>query len=428
MPRWLYSLLLRALLPFAMLGFAWRGWRHPEYRGGLRERLGLSLPRRTDQPVWLHAASVGEAQALAPLLRTLQARHLPLLVTVGTPTGVQHARRLFGAQCAVQAAPLDLPGATARFFRATRPRAGVLVEGELWPNLVAAAGAAGVPLVLVSGRISARSLGRHQRLASALMRDTVRAFARIGAQDESSRKRFVALGADPDRVSVTGNLKLDQDPPADLGARGQALRASCAPARPMWVAGSTHEGEEQVLLEAQLQLMQAARAAGKPVPLLVLAPRRPERFDAVARWLQAQGVAAIRSSRFEAGGIEVDVVLVDAMGALPQWYAAGDVAFVGGSLVPAGGHNVLEPAALGRFVLVGPCRMNAPQAVELLRAGRALEVVPDAAVLVARLQPLLDDPRLARAAGDRAQAVVRANQGATERALELLGPLLRGPA
>jgi len=428
MPRWLYSLLLRCLVPFAMLVFAWRGWRHHAYRGSLRERLGLSLPQRADRPLWLHAASVGEVQALAPLVNALLADHLPVLVTAGTPTGVNHARRLFGESCAVQAAPWDLPGATARFLRANRPRGAVLVEGELWPNIAARTGAAGVPLVLVSGRISARSLGRYRLLAGALMRRTVRAFARIGAQDEASRERFVQLGADPDRVSVIGNLKLDQVPPAEVTALGQALRARWAPTRPVWVAGSTHEGEEQVLLDAQQQLVQAARAAGRSAPLLVLAPRRPERFDAVWRWLQAQGVAAGRSSRVGAEGESADVVLVDEMGSLPQWYAAGDVAFVGGSLVPVGGHNVLEPAMLGRYVLVGPCRMNAPLMVDLLRESGALSVVTDAAALVARLQPLLGDRQQARDAGERARAVVQANQGATQRALQLLGPLLRGPA
>lgn len=428
MPRWLYSLLLRCLLPFAMLVFAWRGWRHRAYRGSLRERLGLSLPERADRPLWLHAASVGEVQALAPLANALLADHRPLLVTVGTPTGVHHARRLFGDSCAVQAAPWDLPGATARFLRANRPRGAVLVEGELWPNLAAQARAAGVPLVLVSGRISARSLRRYRLLARALMRQTVRAFARIGAQDETSRERFVQLGAEPDRVSVIGNLKLDQAPPPEITQQGQALRAQWAPTRPMWVAGSTHEEEEQVLLDAQQQLAQAARAAGRAVPLLALAPRRPERFDAVWRWLQGQGVAAGRSTRVGAGVVDVDVVLVDEMGSLPRWYAAGDVAFVGGSLVPVGGHNVLEPAMLGRYVLVGPCRMNAPLMVDLLREAGALAVVPGAAALVARLQLLLGEPQQAREGGERARAAVQANQGATGRALQLLGPLLRGPA
>lgn len=428
MPRWLYSLLLRCSLPFAILAFLWRGWRHAEYRGSLRERLGLSLPVRSDHPLWLHAASVGEVQALVPLLNALRADQVPLLVTVGTPTGVRHARRLLDPDFAVHAAPWDLPGATARFFQALRPRAGVLVEAELWPNLVAAASRASVPLVLVSGRISGRSLRRHRLIAPGLMRATVRAFARIGAQDEACRSRFVELGAAPECVAVTGNLKLDLVLPEDLGSRGRARRARIAPARPMWVAGSTHGVEEQVLLDAQRLLAQAARTAGLPVPVLVLAPRRPERFDAVWSWLGAGSIAAVRSSHDGMPADDIEVVLVDRMGELLEWYAAGDLAFVGGSLVPAGGHNVLEPAALGRFVLTGPCRMSAPGMVTLLRKAGGLEVVPDAAGLAATLQPLLRDPVLAREAGERARLAVLDNQGAVDRALALIGTLATAPA
>jgi 3-deoxy-D-manno-octulosonic-acid transferase len=424
MPRWLYSLLLRCSLPFAMLAFVWRGWRHTEYQGSLRERLGLSLPARSDHPVWLHAASVGEVQALLPLMKALRAEQVPLLVTVGTPTGVRHARRLLEPDCAVHAAPWDLPGATARFFQAFRPRAGVLVEAELWPNQVAAARCAGVPLVLVSGRISGRSLRRHRLLAPGLMRSTVRAFARIGAQDEACRSRFVELGAAAERVTVTGNLKLDLALPEDLDARGRARRASIAPSRPVWVAGSTHEGEEQMLLDAQRLLAKAAQAAGLPVPMLVIAPRRPERFNAVARWLESAAVAAVRSSQDAIAYDVAEVVLVDQMGVLLEWYAAGDVAFVGGSLVPAGGHNVLEPAALGRFVLTGPCRMNAPGMVAMLREAGGLEVVRDAAGLAAALQPMLREPARAREAGERARCTVLGNQGAVARALAMVKPLL----
>ncbi len=431
MPRWAYSLALRLLVPPAALWFLWRGWRNPAYRVDLRELLALRSRARHDRPLWLHAASVGEVQALAGLVRGLTQLVAPpcLLLTVGTPTGLARARELYRdlPQLTAQLAPWDLPGAVARFMRANRPRAAVFVETEIWPNLLAACERQGVPRVLVSARVSARSLRRYRRMMPRLMRDAVYAFAVISAQSEVDRQRFIALGADPALVVVGGNLKFDLPLPADAAAQGARLRAGWARGRPLWVAGSTHPVEEGICIAAQRQLLAGAHAAGRARPLLVLAPRRPERFAAVAQWLATQGVKFARSSQGVAGIADaIEVLLLDAMGELLPWYAAADVAFVGGSLVPAGGHNLLEPAALGKPVIAGPHCFNSPEAAELLKAAAALTTVANAAQLAQALETLLGDAQLAADSGARAAAVVAANRGAAGRALATIAALPPG--
>jgi 3-deoxy-D-manno-octulosonic-acid transferase len=428
MPRWAYTLALQLLLPFALLWFLWRGWRNHAYHGRLREPLALGATARTDRPLWLHAASVGEAQALGGLLRALTQLPAPppLLLTVGTPTGLARARELYRGlpQLTLQLAPWDLPGIAARFLRVNRPRAAVFIETELWPNQFAACEAAGVPLALVSARISARSLGRYLRWAPQLMQSAVRALAVIGAQSEADRGRFIALGAAASRVQNAGNLKFDFRLPADVREHGRRLREVWAARRPLWVAGSTHPVEEGICIDAQRQLVANARAQQRAVPLLLLAPRRPERFAEVARWLNTQGVKFARSSEGEVAlARQVDVLLLDAMGELLGWYAAADVAFVGGSLVPVGGHNLLEPAALGKPLLAGPHCFNSPDAARLLEAAGALTKVANADELARAVEGFLADAVHAQRSGENAVAVVAANRGAAERALAMIAAL-----
>jgi 3-deoxy-D-manno-octulosonic-acid transferase len=434
MPRWIYSLALRSMLPFALLSWLLRGWRNAAYRGDIREVLALSMRARADHPLWLHAASVGEVQALAGLLKGLvQQPGLPLLLTVSTPTGVSRARELYrdllqpqagGEPClSLQLAPWDLPGVVARFMRATQPRAAVFIETELWPNLLAGCRQLEVPVVLVSARLSERSLHRYLRFARRLMVEVVRIPLCIAAQTAVDRARFMALGAQPDRVTVSGNLKFDLPLPAEIGVLGVQLRARWAQGRPLWVAGSTHDGEEAICLEAHRQLLAVARRHGKPLPMLVLAPRRSERFDAVARWLASQN---LRFTRIAQGAVAMDgaeVLLLDSMGQLLQWYAAADVAFVGGSLVPVGGHNLLEPAALGKPVIAGPHCFNAPAAAEQLAQADALITVSGSAELIQALSGLFGDPVMAMELGVRAAGVVAANRGAAAGGVALIATL-----
>ncbi len=422
MPRWLYSLLLGLILPGAVLWNAWRGWRTPALRSPPGARLAWRNTPRTDQPLWLHAASVGELRAVAALRPQLAHLPVPLLITVGTPTGLARAREMFArdARVSVQAACWDLPGAVRRFLDAAGPCAGVIVETELWPNLIAAAAARRIPLALVSARLSERSLRGYRRWAPGMMRATVRAFAAIGAQSEADRARLLQLGAGEAQVGVTGNLKFDVPLEPGLPARGAALRARWAAGRPLWVAGSTHPGEESVLLAAHRRLLDLARSRAAAPPLLAFAPRHPERFAAVARDLSSAGWQAASTSEATAAPATTEVVLVNQMGVLHEWYAAADVAFVGGSLVPVGGHNLLEPAALAKPVLTGPEVFNAPEVATALLGSGGAKRVHDVAGLVAALDAWLGDPRAAVRAGENAAAAVAAHRGAAARTAALL--------
>lgn len=435
MPRWLYTLMLALLLPAVLVWMTWRGWRNPAHKGSLAERLGLGLPQRSDRPVWLHAASVGEVQSLSGLVSRFvqQQPDQPLLITVGSPTGVTRARSLFLETPAVQAgtaaavtvllAPFDLPGVARRFLAASRPRAGIFVETEIWPNMIAAAAKSGVPLAMVSARVSERSTRAYLRFAPGVVRRTLARFGSIGAQSAEDASRFIRLGADPARVQVIGNLKFDFPVPADIRARGHALRARYAPARPMWIAGSTHAGEEEICLDAHRELVR--RMATGIAPLLVLVPRRAERFDAVAAWLGEKEVSFARqSSSAPMDFTSMEVLLVDTLGELLAFYAAGDVAFVGGSLVPVGGHNLLEPAALGKPTISGPHSFNSPEAARLLDEAGALSRVHDASELAGTLARLLGDPVAAAAQGQRGAAAVVANQGSAARATVMLRALI----
>ncbi|HVN44028.1 MAG TPA: lipid IV(A) 3-deoxy-D-manno-octulosonic acid transferase [Steroidobacteraceae bacterium] len=419
--RFLYLLALYLAVPVVSLLLLWRGLRDRSYWHHFRERFGFGAAR-APHGVWLHAVSVGEVQACAPLVSALAREHpgLPLTVTTFTPTGCARAHALFGNLAQVRYVPFDLPGAVRRFFRRVQPRLAVIFETELWPNLYRECSRRRVPLVLASARISARSVRGYRRLG-ALFRDTLASTAVVAAQAAGDAERFRSLGADPASTHVTGNIKFDFELPAGLAARGAELRAHFAPNGPLWVAGSTHGGiEEQAVIAAQ----QSVRRR-HPTALLVLAPRHPPRFDEVAHTLRAAGVSFRRRS---AAASEEDadcaVLLLDSLGELLDFYAAADVAFVGGSLAPVGGHNLLEPAALGVPVLVGPNTGNSAEIAQLLIARGAAEVVRDGAELGARVSALLADPAARERMGAAGRASVDANRGALGKLLALIEPLL----
>lgn len=417
--RFLYILLLYLLLPFVALHQAGRCLRDPAYRQRVGERFGYG--RRLAGPtLWVHAVSVGEVQAAVPLVRALRREYpaLPVVMTTVTTTGAARVQALFGDEVEHRYLPLDLPGSVARFFDRVRPCLAVVMETELWPNLFHACGRHRAPLVLASARLSVRSIGRYRRLAR-LFRETLRHGIIVGAQTAGDAERFRSIGAPAARTHVTGNLKLDIELPADLASRGSQLRALLGTGRPVWVAGSTHEGEEEAVLAAHRAVQAAC-----PEALLVLVPRHPPRFEAVAALLRRQGVAHVTRSSGAPVEAATQVLLGDTLGELVLFYAAADVAFVGGTLVPVGGHNLLEPAALGRPVLAGPQVFNAPDIAAMLVEAGAAELVADGAALGARVASLLRDPAAARAIGQRGAATVAANRGALERLLVLLRPLL----
>jgi 3-deoxy-D-manno-octulosonic-acid transferase len=407
------------LAPFYLAALLWRGRREPGSGSGIGQRLGLGSP--LPSPVWLHAASVGEVQAAAILVAALRAydAQLPLLVTATTAAGVARAQALFAASgVAVRYVPLDLPGAVRRFLRRVRPRLAIVLETELWPNLFGACGAGGVPLVLASARMSERSARRYRRLAGP-WRAVLTSVVRVAAQTAADGQRYADLGVPAARIAVTGNLKADITVPDSVVADGRRLRQALAPQRPVWVAGSTHELEEQQVLEAHRLVCRT-----HPAALLVLVPRHPRRFAAVGAWLEREQVRFVRHSGAQPVTDGVAVLLVDAMGQLLDFYAAGDVAFVGGSLVPAGGHNLLEPAALSRPVLTGPHHGNAREVLAALQAADAVRLVNDGAQLGRTVAALFADADERARLGAHALQVVTENRGACARLMALLVPLL----
>jgi 3-deoxy-D-manno-octulosonic-acid transferase len=406
------------LAPLYLAALLWRGRREAGYWRGFGQRFGLGAP--LPAPVWLHAASVGEVQAAAILVAALRARdaQLPLLVTATTAAGLARARALFEASgVAVRYVPLDLPGAVRRFLHRVQPRLAIVLETEIWPNLFAACARAQVPLVLASARLSERSARRYRWLGSALRR-SLAAVVQVAAQTATDARRFAELGVPPERISVTGNLKADIAVPDSVLAHGTRLRAQLAPRRPVWVAGSTHELEEQQVLSAHRAVREV-----HPQALLILVPRHPARFAAVADWLAGEQVAFARQSRAEAVTDATTVLLVDAMGLLLQFYAAGDLAFVGGSLVGAGGHNLLEPAALARPIVTGPDHANARDVLQALLAAQGVRVVQDAAELGRAVTQLLQDGEARQRMGTQALQVVTAGRGSCARLLALLPAL-----
>ena len=418
--RRMYSLLTYFWVPLYAGWMLWRGVRERDWWTHFSERFGIGARIEIPGSIWVHAVSVGEVQAAAALVRALAERYprLPLVLTTVTPAGAQRARALFGERVQVRHLPFDLPGSVRRFLLRVRPQIAIVLETEIWPNLFHACARRGVPVLLASARISERSVRRY-RWVSGLIRATLAHGVVIAAQSDSDAARFRAIGAPPERTSVAGSLKFDFAVAPDTSARGAELRRVQAPGRPLWIAGSTHAGEERILLEAH-----RLTRARVPHALLVLAPRHARRFAEVARWLEQQGVAYIRRSSGAVVETQTEVLLLDTLGELVAYYAAGDVAFVGGSLVPIGGHNLLEPAAVGRPVLCGPYTFSAPEAARLLLEAGAARVVGDAVELAETLISLLLDAGRRARAGTLGREVVERNRGAVGRVLTLLVPLL----
>jgi 3-deoxy-D-manno-octulosonic-acid transferase len=422
MIRRLYSLLIYCAAPFAFAGVLWRGVRDRSYWQALGERFGWGRSLSTES-IWLHAVSLGEMSAAAPLVRALRARYpeSPLVLTTATPTGRARARSAFGDSVDVRFLPYDTPGAVARFLDRIQPRAAIIMETELWPNLFRECERRGVPLVLASARLSAKSVSRYRRLGS-LFRGIFSASSLIAAQTAVDAERFIAIGAQSARTRVIGNIKFDLELAAGVIDQGRALRASFGSTRPTWIAGSTHAGEEESVLAAHEQLR-----ADRADALLLLVPRHPDRFASVADLLARRGLHFTRRSSGILPDAATQVVLVDSVGELAALYAAADVAFVGGSLVPVGGHNLLEPAALGVPVLTGPYYANGKDIARLLLEQGAALQVDDARELGAALAELMADPEERRRIGAIGQHIVESNRGSVARLLELIEPLLPDP-
>ncbi|HYQ72215.1 MAG TPA: lipid IV(A) 3-deoxy-D-manno-octulosonic acid transferase, partial [Gammaproteobacteria bacterium] len=369
--RILYSLLLYLLTPLVLLRLAWRGLRAPAYWRRWPERFGFIEPPLGERVIWIHAVSVGEVLAAVPLVRALLEKYpaYSLLVTTVTPTGSAQVAALFGSELAHVYAPYDLPGAVRRFFHRVRPQLAIIMETEIWPNLFHACETRQVPLLLVNARLSARSLAGYLRVKP-LVTQTLARLTGMAAQGETDAARFEQLGAPRARITVSGNLKFEQRIPHSLRERAEALRRDWGADRPVWVAASTHQGEDELLLDVHNKLRKRYADC-----LLVLVPRHPERFQLVAQLCRQRGLETVLRSERRPCTADTAVFVGDSMGELLLFLAAADVAFVGGSLVPHGGHNLLEPAALGLPVVTGPHVFNFTEICKLLLQAGACEKV-----------------------------------------------------
>jgi 3-deoxy-D-manno-octulosonic-acid transferase len=388
----------------------------------LRERLGLTRHERPTMPVgWIHAVSVGEAIAAAPLVEGIRRTWpaLPLVVSTVTETGAHVVRERFAGLAAHRYLPLDFPGAARRVIASIDPAFFVGMETELWPNLLRGLAARGVPTMIANGRLSDRSFRRY-RLVRGAMRRVLADVTVFAMQSDEDARRVIALGALPERVVVAGNLKHEPLPDpagaADLWHRLLGL----ARGQPVWIAGSTHRGEDEIVLEAHRR----ARAS-RPDLVLVLAPRHPERVGEVTKLIESGGFAATRRSELPSGrGPVAAVIVLDTVGELAQLYSIADVVFVGGSLVPLGGHNMLEPALRGKPVLFGPHTANFRESATVLLEGGGGVVVDDATELAAELQRLLADADLRTHRGAAARAAAASRQGAVRTTLDLVARYL----
>ncbi len=416
----LYQLISYLAAPLVALILFWKGLGNRAYWERFEERFGFGRSRLPKPGIWVHAVSVGEVVAASSLINALLQRYpdIPVVVTTTTPTGARRVQDLFGDRVLHSYAPYDMLGSVRRFFRRMQPRLAIVIETELWPNMFAECGARGVPLVLANARISPRSVGRYRRFIG-LFRDALSHGIVIAAQSSRDAERFISLGADPQRTVVTGNLKADMVFPPGMIEAGTGFRREHLAGRPVWVAASTHAGEEEVALDAHQSVQ-----ARLPEAMLLLVPRHPERFGGVADLLQRRGFAFRRRSMGELPSAADNVYLVDSLGELPLFYAAADVAFVAGSLVPVGGHNLLEPAALALPVLAGPHNFNAQDIANLLMEAGALEIVADGKALGSAVGALLEDPVMRQSRGEQARRVVEESGGALDKLLGLVEPLL----
>ncbi|MBA8889639.1 3-deoxy-D-manno-octulosonic-acid transferase [Dokdonella fugitiva] len=414
--RFIYTLTLYLLTPFVVYRLAARGIKYHGYFARWRERFGFFADPGVRDSIWIHAVSLGEVNAAIPLIEALMRRYSDsqFVITTVTPTGSDRVLRLFGDRVFHVYLPYDLTTAVKRFLDRVRPRLAVIMETEIWPNLFMTCAERGISIVIANARLSEKSLRGYWPIQP-LARRAIRCASFVAAQSASDYERLSRLGADASRLAIVGNLKFDLAVPTGVRERGAAFRVAAGGARPVWIAASTHEGEEMIVLKAHADVLRRF-----PDALLLLAPRHPERFKPVATACRAFGFRT--ATRSEDGGADpaCQCFVVDSMGELIEFYAAADVAFVGGSLVPVGGHNLLEPAALARPVVVGPQTFNFAEVTEDLIAAGAVRRIADGEELGPAVVRLLARDVERRSMGEAAHAVMERERGAVDRTMAIV--------
>ncbi len=420
MLRLLYTLTMYLMTPVILYRLAARGLRYRRYLSRWKERFGFFPAPGFDNSSWVHAVSVGEVNAAVPLIEALMLRYpeAPMVVTTVTPTGSERVQKLFGDRVFHVYLPYDLPASVKRFLDRVQPRFAVVMETEIWPNLFITCRERAIPIVVTNARLSERSLKGYGPVRP-LARRAIRCANFVAAQSPIDAERLRTLGAAVSRLAVIGNLKFDMPVPASLVESGTALRASWGTRRPVWIAASTHEGEELPVLKAHSAVLKRY-----PDALLLIAPRHPERFRPVVGACRSLGFSTRVRSENGSADDRCQCFVADTMGELLQFYAASDIAFVGGSLEPIGGHNLLEPAALGKPVIVGPHTFNTEEVAASLIEAKAVLRVADEIELGAAVIRLFTHEQEREAMGQAAQAVLERERGAVARTVQIVEQVL----
>ena len=421
--RAIYTVAVYLLLPFSLYYLVTRSFRQTAYKPRWSERYGIYRQRKPLRDVvWIHAVSLGEVNAAAPLVNALlqDRQDLRLLITTITPTGSARVHELWGDGVEHVYLPYDLPDATGRFLRQFRPSVGLIMETEIWPNLLFSCHEQGVPLFILNARLSERSL-RGYRVLAPLVARALQTVNYIAAQSEADAERFVRLGARPETVHVLGNIKFDVTVPTDTQAFREQCHAHIAP-RKVWIAASTHDLEEPMVIE----MHRALRAEFKDL-LLLWAPRHPERFGLVASQAEAAGFKVGIRSEHEWPRADDEVFVLDTLGELSKFFACADVAFVGGSLKPIGGHNLIEPTAVGVPTVTGKHLHNFAEIAKLLKEAGALEIGQDAVQVTQALADILRNPRKASSMRDAGLKLIEQGRGALGRYLDVMESSLPAP-
>ena len=424
--RYLYTLILYLMVPWVIIRIVRRGIRMPSYFSRFPERFGkYSLFKSPRNSIWIHAVSVGEVQAAAPLINQLLKKYPShtFVVTTVTPTGEQRVGELFGKKVSHFYLPYDLPGSVRRFLDTIDPEVAIIVETELWPNLFHQLGKRKIPVVVANARMSERSFKRYRRFAR-FTRSILKNITLVAAQGENDAERFYKLSSKHRSASklpivVTGSLKFDLKLPASLYEHAEVLRYKFGMHRPIWIAASTHEGEDEQVLSAFSKIIEQF-----PNCLLILVPRHPERASKIGSLCKKSGFKCVRRSKTEQVENHVQVYIGDTLGEMSLLYAISDVAFVGGSLVKTGGHNMLEPAALGVPVITGPYTFNFDDITDMMLKVKAAEQVENAEQLAEIVINYLQDANLRHNVGQNGKQLIRDNRGALEKLLEIIGDFI----
>jgi len=413
--RYLYSVLFYLALPFIFLRLLWRSRRAPLYRQRWLERLGF-YPYRLDQCIWIHAVSLGETIAAIPLIKALKEKYSQstILVTNMTPTGSARVKAAFGESVYNTYIPYDLPDAFLRFFKKIHPQVLIVMETELWPNLFAMCKERDIPIVVTNARLSEKSAQGYRKIAP-LTREMFTAITTLSAQAQADADRFIELGMPKERVHITGSLKFDLELPQELIVKGANLRKLLGDNRLVWIAASTHPGEDDIMLAAHRIIR-----AQMPQALLILVPRHLERFDSVAALAAEKGFTLVRRTQQIPCSEDTAVYLGDTMGEMMVMFSACDVACVAGSFVPVGGHNIIEPAALHKPVITGPYVFNFAEATDLMLNAEGMVKVETAEQLAKSVLKFFEDPEYREKTGENAYQVVEKNRGALQRQINLI--------